>query len=214
MSSTRDRPSPPAVFAYPDARHVRRHGPRGYVEDEHYKPWLRDEFTFQCIYCRCREVWFPDGDRSFSVEHVHPTSLAREGLTAYDTLLYACCQCNAARGAALLPLDPCGGLGKHLEVSGDGTIRGLTPAGEDLIRICRLDRANLTAFRQLILDTLALLRRKRGPEAADLLRRYLGYPANLPDLAALRPPEGNARSEGLADCGFERRRRGELADVY
>ena len=214
MSPSRERPSPEAVFAYPDGPHVRRHGPRGYVDDEHYKPWLRDEFTFRCVYCRCREVWFPDGDRNFSVEHVRPTSLAPEGLTAYDTLLYACCQCNAARGAALLPLDPGGGLGKHLEVSNDGTIRGVTPAGEDLIRTCRLDRPNLTAYRRLVLDTLALLRRKRQPEAADLLRRYLGYPANLPDLAALRPPDGNSRPEGLADCCFERRRRGELADTY
>jgi hypothetical protein len=46
------------------------------------------------------------------------------------------------------------------------------------------------------------------------MRRYLGYPANLPDLATLRPPEGNSRPEGVAACGFERQRRGELADVY
>jgi hypothetical protein len=59
-------------------------------------------------------------------------------LTDYDTLVYACCQCNAARGAILLPLDPTAGLRQHLEVSADGTIRGLTLAGEDLIRICRL----------------------------------------------------------------------------
>jgi hypothetical protein len=39
MSPTRERPSPEAVFAYPDVTHVRRHGPRGYVDDEHYKPW-------------------------------------------------------------------------------------------------------------------------------------------------------------------------------
>jgi hypothetical protein len=193
---------------------VRRHGPRGYIADEHYKPWLRDEFAFRCIYCRCREVWFPDGDRNFSVDHILPISLTAQGLTDYDTLLYACCQCNAARGAAWLPLDPCDPLGMHLQVSGDGTILGLTPAGDDLIRICRLDRPNLTAYRRLIFDTLALLSRKRDPDAGDLLSRYFGYPANLPDLAALRPPRGNARPEGIASCGFEQRRRGELGDVY
>jgi hypothetical protein len=214
MRRTRERPSPEAVFGYPETPHVRRHGPRGYTGDENYKPWLRDEFTFRCVYCRCREVWFPDGDRSFSVEHARPTSLAPEGLTDYDTLLYACCQCNALRGAALLPLDPCGSLREHLEVSGDGTIRGLTRAGEELIRTCRLDRPLLTAFRRLVLDTLVLLRRKRDPDAGDLLRRYLGYPANLPDLAALRPPEGNSRPEGIADCSFARRRRGDLPDIY
>jgi hypothetical protein len=202
------------VFAYPDVAHVRRRGPRGYLDDEHYKPWLRDEFQFRCVYCLCREVWFPDGDRNFSVEHLNPVSLAPEGPTDYDSLVFACCQCNAARGAALLPLDPCSSLSLHLEVSSDGTIRGLTPVGEDLIRICRLDRPNLTAFRRLILDLLVLLRRKRESDAADLLRRYLGYPANLPDLAALRPPNGNSRPKGIAECAFERRRREELAAIY
>ncbi|HJT76753.1 MAG TPA: hypothetical protein VJ739_06085 [Gemmataceae bacterium] len=214
MSRTRERPSPEAVFAYPEAPHVRRHGPRGYVDDEHYKPWLRDEFTFRCAYCRCREVWFPDGDRDFSVEHAQPTSLAPGRLTEYDTLVYACCQCNAARGAALLPLEPCGSLREHLEVGGDGTIHGLTPAGEDLIRICRLDRPNLTAFRRLILDTLLLLHRKRDRDAVELLARYLAYPANLPDLAALRPPAGNSRPEGIAASSFERRRRGDLPPIH
>jgi hypothetical protein len=213
MPRTREGPFGQTVCAYPEAGHVRRHGPRGYVEDEHYKPSLRDEFTFRCLYCRCREVWFPDGDRNFSVEHVQPTSLAPEGLTSFDTLVYACCQCNAARGAILLPLDPEGDLRRHLEVLPDGAIRGLTPGGEDFVRICRLDRPNLTAFRRLILDVLAFLDRKRDSDAAELCRRYLGYPANLPDLAALRPPGGNARPEGIAESAFARRGRGELPDV-
>jgi hypothetical protein len=155
MPRTPEQPAGQTIFTYPAVTHVRRHGPRGYIDDEHYKPWLRDEFTFRCVYCRCREVWFPDGDRHFSVEHLEPTSLAGNGLTDYDTLVYACCQCNAARKAILLPLDPAGDLDRHLEVLPDGTIRGRTPNGEDLIRICRLDRPNLTIFRQLLLDTLA-----------------------------------------------------------
>jgi hypothetical protein len=70
MPPTHEQAPDQTVFTYPDAEHVRRHGPQGYIDDEHYKPWLRDEFTFRCQYCRCREVWFPDGDRNFSVEHV------------------------------------------------------------------------------------------------------------------------------------------------
>jgi hypothetical protein len=202
------------VFAYPDAAHERRHGPHGYLDDEHFKPWLRDEFVFRCVYCCCREVWFPDGDRNFSVEHVQPTSLAPAGLTDYDTLVYACCQCNAARGAVLLPLDPSSDLGHHLEVLRDGTIRGRTPEGEDLIRICRLDRPNLTAFRRLILDVLAFLGRKKEPAASELRWRYLGYPANPPDLAALKPPEGNSRPAGIGQSAFARALRGELPDAY
>jgi hypothetical protein len=59
-----------------------------------------------------------------------------------------------------------------------------------------------------------LLGRKRQRDAADLLRRHLGYPANLPDLACLRPPGGNSRPEGIAGSSFERKRRGELPDIY
>src|SRR4051794_20056002 len=75
-------PEPSAMSSVfePAGAHERRHGPRGYVDDEHYKPWLRDEFVFRCLYCRCREVWFPDGDPTFSVEHLQPTSLAPDGL--------------------------------------------------------------------------------------------------------------------------------------
>jgi hypothetical protein len=116
--------------------------------------------------------------------------------------------------AILLPLDPASDLHQHLEVLPDGTIRGLTPSGEDFIRICRLDRPNLTAFRRLILDTLTFLQRKRGNEAATLCRRYLGYPANLPDLAALKPPGGNSRPKGIDESAFARRGRGTLPDIY
>ena len=214
MRPNPDRPLEREAFAPADPLEARRHGPRGYVDDEHYKPWLRDEFNYRCLYCGCREVWFPDGDASCSVEHVRPTSLVPEGLTDYGTLVYACCQCNAARGALPLPLDPTAGLRRHLELLADGTIRGLTPAGEDFIRICRLDRPNLVAFRRLILDVLRMLGRKRGREAAELRRRYLGYPANLPDLSVLKPPGGNSRPEGIEQSAFARRERGELAEVY
>jgi hypothetical protein len=213
MPPNPDQPPESHVFAPPDGLDVRRHGPRGYVDDEHYKSWLRDEFTYRCLHCGCREVWFPDGDRSFSVEHIHPTSIAPRGLTDYDTLVYACCQCNAARGAILLPVEPTAGMRHHMEVSSDGTIRGLTPEGKEMIRICRRDRPNLLAFRRLILDVLRLLDRKRDREAAELRRRYLGYPANLPDLSKLKPG-GNSRPEGIQQSAFARRERGELPEVY
>jgi hypothetical protein len=39
------------VFAYPRAARSRRHGPCGYAHYSLYKPWLRDEFQFRCVYC-------------------------------------------------------------------------------------------------------------------------------------------------------------------
>ena len=41
MLPTPEMPPGTAVFAYPIIPLVRRHGPRGYLDDEHYKPWLR-----------------------------------------------------------------------------------------------------------------------------------------------------------------------------
>src|SRR2546430_9244318 len=48
--------------------------------------------------------------------------------------------------------------------------------------------------------------------AAELRRRYLGYPANLPDLSALKPPGGNSYPEGIERSAFARRQRGDLPE--
>jgi hypothetical protein len=50
------------AFIYPHHPHVRRHSPRGYRDYRSYKPWLRDEFDFRCVYCLWRERWCADGD--------------------------------------------------------------------------------------------------------------------------------------------------------
>ncbi len=59
-------------FVYPDTPHVRMHGPRGYEAYQSYKDWLRDEFTFRCVYCLERERWYPNGHAAFGVDHVKP----------------------------------------------------------------------------------------------------------------------------------------------
>jgi hypothetical protein len=66
-------------FAYPFDPHQRRHGPAGYANYEEYKPWLRDEFTFRCVYCLERELWYPDRADSFSVDHVESQKVAPRG---------------------------------------------------------------------------------------------------------------------------------------
>jgi len=44
-----------AVFHHPSAPAPRRHGPRGYLDYTSFKAWLRDEFTFRCVYCLTSE---------------------------------------------------------------------------------------------------------------------------------------------------------------
>jgi len=202
-------------FEYPSVPRVPRHGPQGYADYKHYKPWLRDEFSFRCVYCLCRETWFPDGEAFFGTDHVTPRSRAPEGHSTYDDLVYACCVCNAWKKDFPELLDfGAIALAAHLEVQSDGTIQALSPRGEALIDVCALNRPNLVAFRRDLMALLVLLARRRGEEAARLWKRYLGYPDDLPDLAALRPPAGNSRPGGVAECSFERRRRGVLPDVY
>ena len=141
--------SPP--FAYSAERHLRRHGPRGYADSQHFKPWLRDEFQFRCVYCLIRERWHPDGDGGFSVEHLRPRSRSPELAAEYDNLFYACCRCNAAKQDLEGILNPATEpLANHLLVSSDGAIQGLTEAGVELIKVCQLDRARLVEFRRSI----------------------------------------------------------------
>jgi hypothetical protein len=80
----------PAPFAYPSTKHQRRHGPAGYDPYRGYKPWLRDEFTFRCVYCLEREMWYPNRAASFSVEHIAPKSEDPSLICVYTNLAYAC----------------------------------------------------------------------------------------------------------------------------
>jgi hypothetical protein len=65
------------VFTYPRSLHVRRHGPCGYRNYRAYKPWLREEFVFRCVYCLWREWWCSEGDHIFSVDHLVPQTTHR-----------------------------------------------------------------------------------------------------------------------------------------
>jgi len=203
------------IFRYAATPHVRRHGPCGYQDTRSYKPWLRDDFDFRCVYCLCRERWFPDGDDNMSIDHVRPSSVAPAYHTTYDNLVYACCQCNASKQDATGVLDPCEEpFGHHLEVRDDGTIRGLTTSGVMLIRICRLDRPKLTAFRRGMLEVWRTLEPRHGLEAEAIRQRFFGFPANLPHLATLRPPAGNTHPDGLGQSYYELQQRGTLPSTY
>jgi hypothetical protein len=202
-------------FLYPKVPHERRHGPRGYRNYESYKPWLRDEFSFRCIYCLCRERWFPDGDDCFSVDHLESQKRAPQRRTDYENLVYACCQCNASRQDCDWLMNPCDEpMATHLEVQDDGTIRALTAKGKAWIQACRLDRPKLTEFRKGLLALVRDLTQRQDQDAVNLLRHCLGFPDNLPRLDILRPPGGNSRPEGIARSALEQKLRGELAETY
>ena len=148
-------------FRYPSEPHQRKHGPTGYDDYRSYKPWLRDEFSFRCIYCLSRERWYPDGQDSFCVEHLLPKSTPEYAHLEwwYDNLVYACRRCNSAKGKAILA-DPCrqAAFGLHLKVLPDGTIDWLTEDGMNLVLVLRLNDPEMVALRAKYIELLALWR--------------------------------------------------------
>ena len=203
------------VFEYSAEAHQRKHGPRGYQDYRSYKPWLRDEFAFRCVYCLWRENWCADGDGSFSVEHLLPRVTHPDRVCDYDNVVYSCSRCNSLKQDAFPVLDPCeDGWGAHLQAVVDGTVRGITQQGKRTIEDCRLNRPKLVEARRRMFQLLDTLRASERAEAKRLLAFYLGFPGNLPVLTQLNPPSGNTRPQGIASSFYEQKQRGELPGSY
>src|SRR6266568_2747876 len=94
------------TLRYPQLPHERRHGPAGYAEFISFKPWLRDEFAFRCVYCLVRERWNPSGAAGFGIDHILSQSVRPDLIGVYTNVVYACLECNAWKRDVLLP-DPC-----------------------------------------------------------------------------------------------------------
>jgi hypothetical protein len=206
------RPDP---FTYPPEPHVRKHAPAGYKNYPDYKPWLRDEFEFRCVYCLQREMWARDRDALFSVDHVVPQAEDSTLICVYGNLVYACLRCNSFRQDVRV-LDPTReGMGRHLRIELDGTVTGLTDDGRFLIELLHLNAVSAVSERCRILRLMRL--RMRYPEDRDLEADFLAafrYPEELPDLRLLKPPDGNPLEMNTLQCFHARRERGELSDVY
>lgn len=193
------------IFEYPSEPVTRRHGPRGYADAKSFKPWLRDEFGFRCVYCLWRERWYANGDAAFGVEHLRSRMAAPSLVTDYENLVYACCRCNAIKTDTTVTLDPCRtGFGHHLRVDADGVGHALSPEGAELMAACKLDAPLLTESRRRLIQLMERLKSADDPRAKDLLGHYLGLPTNLPRLAELRPPQGNSRPGGISQSFYER----------
>ncbi len=203
-------------LAYPEEPHRRRHGPSGYHDWSSFKPWLRDEFAFCCVFCRVREAWLsPRGADKFGVEHLKPRSIAPELEFVYENMFYACLHCNSYKLDQWPIMDPCRvAYGTHLRVRDDGTIEALTKPGKRMMRIPQLDDEEMNRYRAHMLRLIRHLWDSRENEGAlSLYQELMGYPSDLPNLGVLRPG-GNSRPEGIQHSHYERRRRGELPEVY
>ncbi len=135
-------------FAYPAVAHVRRHGPRGYADYDSYRPWLRDEFAFRCVYCLLRETWGPFKGM-YALDHFLPVAARPDLALEYDNLLYGCVSCNLSKGKQEAPDPLTSLLDPGVQVAEDGTIQATTPAARKLIEVVGLDRPRLREFREL-----------------------------------------------------------------
>jgi len=196
-------------FDYSATGHQRKHGPRGYADYERFRPWLRDEFAFRCVYCLLREQWVIRAG-GFAVEHFLPISRSPDTSTDYDNLLYACTACNLAKAAKVVP-DPTQALiASAVVIHDDGRLEALTLLAQEIVSSLGLNDPRYVQFRR---RWIRIVRLAQSHDPA-LLRDLLGYPSDLPDLARLRPPGGNSRPEGIARSHFARRERGELENAY
>jgi hypothetical protein len=202
------------VFSYPMGPHRRKHGPCGYRDYESYRDWLRDEFSYRCVFSLAREQW-EGRTASFDIDHFEPRATRPDLTCDYDNLLYLAHRVNLVRGKRSLP-DPCHvALGRclHVEPAGErmGEIRALQAPGERIIRVLGLDSEDATAYRRKWLRIL------RAVAATDerLFRELVGYPQDLPDLApGRRRPKENNRPGGLAESAYQLRQAGRLPDWY
>lgn len=201
----------PYPFRFPPKPHCRVHGPRGHTSYGAYKPWLRDEFHFRCVYCLTRELWSADGQNRFSIDHVKPKSKHMKLICDYDNLVYACIRCNTLKSAQIGLPDPCQtGLAKHLKLLHDGRFVGLTPKGKRLVEYLMLNSAGRVNDRTIRLYAY----QTQGRQPQNLLRCHFGYPSDLPDLSKRKPPKGNSRPEGLKTSHFVRQQKGQLSAYY
>ena len=132
----------------------------------------------------------------------------------YENLIYACNRCNSLKRDLEL-LDPgAAAFAEHLSLEADGRLLGLTEPGRELIRILELNQYPALDNRRYLLRVIPLLLTAPDSlESAALLQHLLGFPDDLPDLAALRPPS-NSRPEGVADSYHRQRSEGRLPSIY
>lgn len=198
----------PEPFVYPAEPHTRIHGPDGYASYGPYRDWLRDEFSFRCVFCLHREQW---GIRLavWDIDHFVPQSQNPSLGLSYDNLLYVCHTCNSVKSDHPLPDPTSLDLSKCLQVRSDGSLVALNDDGRMISEILRLDNDEHRKFRRMIISTIqCLIRHDR-----TTMIMWMGYPDELPDLSKLRPPT-NSRPEGIQNSAYARRGRGELPPTF
>ncbi len=182
------------IFDYPNPRSHRRHSPLGYLDYSSFRPWLRDEFAFRCVYCLKREAW-GQVTGEFDLDHFQPQAIRPELTVQYENLVYACRRCNGVKASSTID-DPFTVLVEgRIRSLPDGTVLSRDHAAKRIELILDLNSPRMIEWRHLWTRIIALAK-SNDSELFNLLTRV---PIDLPDLSVLKPPGGNARPEGIAE---------------
>ena len=147
-------------FVYPAQPHQRRHGPRGYAHYESYREWLRDEFSFRCVYCLTREQWVL-AKGAFAIDHFVPMSIDPRLAMDYENLLYSCVACNLTRGNQRIPNPLDHLLAATVEVQADGSMAARTTPAQEIVEALHLNDREYIFRRQQMIALLTELRKRR-----------------------------------------------------
>lgn len=189
------------AFAYPMAPHRRRHGPTGYKEYESYREWLRDDFSYRCVFSLIRETWIGRA-ASFDIDHLKPQSADPSLVCDYDNLLYLSHRTNLRKGKLPLPDPGKISLGKCLKVEthGDsmGVVTALNKDGDAIVATLRLNHPAEVEDRCKWLDVL----RAVAITDESRFRKLVGFPADLTNLAAPQRIKRNTRPDGIQQSAY------------
>jgi len=138
--------------------------------------------------------------REFSM--VKKVGLGRQfGSNKYHFSLFPSHALLVSVGSELRNVFPC-----ELE---NGRVEALNDDGEKLRQVLLLDSVSNVRYRSRLIRTLEALR----TNDAGLYREYMGFPENLPNLRAKQAP-ANTKPDGIVNCYFALRERGELPATY
>lgn len=187
----------------------RRHGPQGYSRYDQYRPWLRDEFSFRCVYCLKREQW-GQVTADYELDHLEPQLLRPDLATSYDNLVYACRRCNNVKRAQQIDDPFFVATSDHLQLASTGELLASSDQAVRLVPVLDLNSPKMVEWRQFWVR-IAELAQRNDP---SLHRRILKFPDDLPRLEKRDPPEGNLRPEGILASWAALADRNELPDTY
>ena len=192
-------------FTYQKSKHRRTLSPPAYTSYRRYKPYLRDEFRRQCVYCR-----LPDGVKgpdSFGVDHYRPQKLFPSLETIYSNLFYSCNCCNSRKrnfwptaaqlqDKRFIP-NPCDHIMfEHLQYR-RALVTLKSPAGRQADEILDLNDDDSVKYREFVLDLIATLE-KDERELLELARGIEQQMEHFPERKQELEAEKNSIDEDLA----------------